>query len=90
MVDVSADLYVNDNGFVFDYCTGLTYSSNPTGAFILRQLLEGTPIAEITGALESEYGISHRTATSDMDDFLEQLSNLNLFTPDEALSDDSM
>lgn len=90
MANVSQNLYINDNGFVFDYYTGLSYNLNPTGIFVLRQLLEGTPLAEITRALESKYNISHRTATSDLDDFLRQLSSLNLLRPSEALADDSM
>ena len=90
MVDVSADLYVNDNGFVFDYCTGLTYNLNHTGIFILKQLLEGTPLAEITRALGNKYGISHGTAIGDLDDFLQQLASLNLYRPSEAPPDDSM
>lgn len=90
MTNVPQNLYVNDNGFVFDYATGLTYSLNRTGVFILRKLLEGTTVAEITRALEDKFGISHKTAISDVDDFLQQLSSLNLFRPNEALANDSM
>ncbi len=90
MANISQNVYVNDNGIVYDYYTGLTYSLNPTGIFILRQLLEATPVAEIPHALENKFGISRKTASSDLDDFLQQLSSLNLFRPSEALPDDSM
>ena len=71
-------LYINTNGFVFDYQTGLTYRFNQTGIFILRQLLEGTSLAKIRRTLRKEYNIDSRTAKSDLDDFLQQLSGLNL------------
>jgi len=90
MANVSEKLYVDDNGFVFDYYTGLTYDLNPTGRFILRGLLEGTPLAEISRTLEDKYGINRRTASADIDDFLQQLSSLNLLRLKEALPDDSM
>jgi len=90
MAKVCENLYVNGNGFVFDYYGGQTYNLNPTGIFILRELLEGTPPAEITRTLENKYQIGYRTATSDVDDFLQQLSALGLFDSNGAKPDDSM
>ena len=90
MISDRRSLYINDNGFVFDYATGFTYSLSHTGIFILKQLLEGIPLTDIIRALEKKYGISHGTATGDLNDFLQQLANLNLFKPSEALLDDSM
>ena len=90
MANVSENLYVNDNGFVFDYYTGLTYDVNHTGVFVIRQLLDSTPPAQIIRALEKKYGTSHETATIDLNDFLQQLADLNLFKPSETLPDDSM
>ena len=79
------NLYINENGFVFDHRTGLTYAVNHTGIFLLRQLLDGIPRTEIIHALGEKYGINHQTATSDLDDFLKQLTNLNLLNkPSEA------
>ncbi len=85
MVIASDNLYINENGFVFDYRTGLTYAINHTGIFLLRQMLAGAPRPEIIHALEKKYGVNHETATSDLDDFLQQLSNLDLLNkPSEA------
>lgn len=79
------NLYINENGFVFDHRTGLTYTVNHTGIFLLRQLLEGMPRAEIIHALGEKYDINHQTATGDFDDFLQQLVNFNLLDkPSEA------
>ena len=86
MANVSDNLYINDSGFVFDYYTGLTYNLNHAGIFILNRLHEGAPPAVIARALETEYGIGHETATSDLDDFLKQLDSLDLFKPGEAPS----
>jgi hypothetical protein len=81
-------LYVNTKGFVFDYQTGLIYQLNPTGTLVLRRLLERTPLAEIRRTLKNEYHIDSRTAISDLDDFLRQLSGLNLLSPEEFPADD--
>jgi len=81
-------LYVNNNGFVFDYQTGLTYHLNSTGTFVLRQLLEKTPLAEIRRTLQDEYHLDSRTAISDLDDFFQQLSSLNLLKPEEVPTND--
>ncbi len=88
MVNVADNLYVNDGGFVFDYYTGFTYNLNHTGIFILKQLLKGTPRTVIARALETKYGISYETATSDLDDFLQQINNQKLLRPSEAPPDD--
>jgi len=90
MANVSENLYVNDNGFVLDYYTGLTYNLNHTGTFILKQLLDVTPPVQIIRALEKKYGTSRDTAAIDLDDFLRQLAKLKLLKPSEALPDDSV
>ncbi len=90
MIDVSQNLYVNGKGFVFDYYAGLTYTLNPAGVSILRELVEGAPVAKITRSLENQYGISHKTATGDIDDFLQQLSTLNLISHNGEQQNDSV
>lgn len=76
MADTRHNLYVNNNGFVFDYYSGFAYLLNKTGLFIFKGLLEGTPSSEIARALEKEYGISHSVALVDIQEFLQQLSSL--------------
>ena len=83
---VSENLYVSESGFVFNYHTGETYIMNVQGVFILREILKGTPSDEISYALEEKYGISHRKANSDIDDFLEQLSSFNLLLRNKVLA----
>jgi hypothetical protein len=89
MVTVSENLCVND-GFVLDYYTGLTYNLNNTGAFVFKQLIESIPPIQIIQTLENKYGVSHETATIDLNDFILQLANFKLLKPSEALPDDSM
>jgi hypothetical protein len=88
MDDTPQHLYISDNGFVFDYRSGLSYHLNPTGLFIFRKLLAGTPPSEITLALEKKYSITHNMAAIDIQDFLSQLSNLNLIRSEAIISDD--
>ena len=90
MVRISQNLYLDENGFILDYRTGLTYSLNPTGVFIIRELLEGTALAELTQAIAKKYGISHQTAADDLKEFLRQLSNNSLLISNEVPTDDSM
>lgn len=90
MFTVSKNIYVNDNGFVFNFYSGLTYGLNQTGTFILQGLQERTPVSEIARGLEDAYGISRRTVASDVDEFLQQLASLNLISRDGVLQNDSM
>ena len=82
------NLYINDNGFVFDYCGGVSYQLNQPGLFIFRELLAGTPAPEIILVLEKKYGISHDMATIDTKDFLAQMSGLNLIGAKKIIVDD--
>lgn len=90
MFTVSKNIYVNDNGFVFNFYSGLTYGLNQTGTFILQGLQEQTPVSEIARGLEDAYGISRKTVASDVDEFLQQLASLNLISRDGVLPNDSM
>ncbi|MAF85254.1 MAG: hypothetical protein CL875_02010 [Dehalococcoidales bacterium] len=88
MAHTSDNLYVDENGFIFDYKTGLTYSVNSTGVFIVRELLAGTPPSELTHLIKKKYSINHKTAASDLKAFLQQLSDDNLSVPSEVRTDD--
>ena len=72
------NLYISDKGFIFDYSTGLTYNLNPTGMFVLDKLLKEVPRDEILRSLQNRFGVDDKTAAIDVDDFLQQLSALNL------------
>jgi hypothetical protein len=90
MLTVSKNIYVNDNGFVFNFYTGLTYGLNQTGTFILKRLQERAPVPEIARGLEDAYGIGRKTVASDVDEFLQQLASLNLISRDGVLPNDSV
>ncbi|MSP79212.1 MAG: PqqD family protein [Dehalococcoidia bacterium] len=87
MFQVSGNLHVDDNGFVFDSNSGLSYALNRTGTLVLKRLLSHTmdtmemvPVAEIAGALMDAYGISRSTALSDVNEFIDHLHSIHLVT----------
>jgi hypothetical protein len=49
------DLAVSESGFLFDPWTGLTFSLNPTGRFVLERLREGLSEPAIRQALETGF-----------------------------------
>lgn len=51
------DIAISDSGFLFDPNTGLTFSVNQTGKFILFQLREGADPEAIEAALRDEFEI---------------------------------
>lgn len=68
-----SELTLSDSGFLFDHATGLTYTLNPTGHFILRALREGKEEGGIVEAVLEEFEVDRGTAEDDFDDFLRQL-----------------
>jgi hypothetical protein len=88
MDNISQDLYINDDGFVFDYRAGVSYHLNQPGLFIFKKLLAETPVPEIILVLEKKYGISHNMAAIDTKDFLAQMSGLNLIGAKKLIVDD--
>jgi PqqD family protein of HPr-rel-A system len=49
------DLAVSESGFLFDPYTGLTFSLNPTGRFILERLRDGLSEPAVRQALEAAF-----------------------------------
>jgi len=78
------DLAVSESGFLFDPYTGLTFSLNPTGRFILERLREGLAEPAIRQALEQGFETGpgddpHR----DVREFMQQLRESGLLPPEE-------
>lgn len=67
------EITVSKSGFVFDHSSGLTYSLNPTGHFILQQLESEQEPNLILESLMNEFAVDNATARKDLDDFLRQL-----------------
>jgi len=72
-------LAINEEGFVFDPITGESFTTNQTGAFILKRLQEGKPEEKILQELLEEFDVSRDVAERDLLDFIQKLKGLNLF-----------
>ncbi|NOZ03276.1 MAG: PqqD family protein [FCB group bacterium] len=73
-----SELTLSESGFLFDHATGLTYTLNPTGQFIFRQMQKGVEGPEILTRLQEEFEVDETTARKDLDDFVRQLKEFEL------------
>ncbi|MBK9515840.1 MAG: HPr-rel-A system PqqD family peptide chaperone [Anaeromyxobacter sp.] len=78
------DLAVSESGFLFDPYTGLTFSLNQTGRFILERLRGGLTEPAIRQALEAGYQTGPGDdPLRDVREFLEQLRESGLLPAEE-------
>ena len=77
-IEFTTDLTLSKSGFVFDHSTGLTYTLNATGQFILGRLQNGANPDDILLELTEEFEVPEATARKDIDDFQRQLRELGL------------
>jgi transcription elongation factor GreA-like protein len=75
---IKRNIAVSDTGFIFNPDTGESYTVNPIGASIIKQMQQGKAVDEITGALEKSYDIDLNTLEKDTEDFLGLLKNFSL------------
>lgn len=66
-------LALSDSGFVFDPASGQSFSVNPTGLAVLRQLQQPTPADDVVTQLAGEYGIGLTQARLAVEHFIQQL-----------------
>lgn len=71
-------LAISDSGFVFDPITGFTFSLNPTGLFILRQLKDGCSVEQVVVLLQREFDSEADDLVRDVDDFVRRLRDQGL------------
>ncbi|MFI6040785.1 lasso peptide biosynthesis PqqD family chaperone [Nocardia sp. NPDC051321] len=72
------DAQTDDGLALLDGDTGRYFDLNPTGALVLRVLLEGGTPADAARTLTIEYGIDLPTATRDVEDLLAELRAAHL------------
>lgn len=72
------EITLTETGFLFDHVTGLTYSVNPTGGFILQRIVDGQSAAEIIENLVREFDVSESAALKDIEAFYEQVHSLGI------------
>jgi hypothetical protein len=62
-------LHLSPQGFLFDHHSGLSFSTNSTGAFILDLVIKGRARQEILNGLVEGFEITPDRAASDLDEF---------------------
>ncbi len=78
------DLAVSESGFLFDPYTGLTFSLNQTGRFILERLRDGLSEPAIRQALEASYQTGPGDdPLRDVREFMQQLRESGLLPAEE-------
>ena len=73
-----AGLSINDNGFAFDSRSGESFSVNHTGRRVIRRLVAGYDLEQITRELADGFLVDSTSIQRDLRDFLEQLRALQL------------
>jgi transcription elongation factor GreA-like protein len=72
------NIALSDTGFVFNPSTGDSYSVNPIGLEILRNLKDGKAEEDIKNKLLETYQTDKETIEKDLYDFLKMLDQLRL------------
>lgn len=75
---IKSNIAVSDTGFIFNPDTGESYTVNPIGASIIKQMQQGKEMDEITGELQESYDVDRNTIEKDTEDFLGLLRNFSL------------
>jgi hypothetical protein len=78
------NIALSDTGFVFNPSTGDSFSVNPIGLSILRDLQAGKSESEIKNNLFNQFQIDKETIEKDVYDFLKMIEQFNLLDNHEA------
>ncbi len=76
--NLSSNLAISDNGFLFMSSTGETFTVNEIGKNILNEMKSGKDIETIRKMILDEYEVNDQILEKDLNDFLNQLSTYNL------------
>lgn len=72
------NIALSDSGFLFNPSTGDSYSVNPIGMDIIRQLQQGTADDKIIDHITKQYMIDKASVEKDLYDFKIMLGNYKL------------
>lgn len=72
------NIALSETGFVFNPSTGDSFSVNPIGLCILKDLKDGLSEKDIVVHITSEYNTPRETAERDLYDFMRMISLFNL------------
>lgn len=77
-MDRIENLSISDTGFVFDPCSGATFSANETALCILGGLKRGLTITQVCKHLIDRFGAGAVEARRDLEDFMRLLESHGL------------
>jgi hypothetical protein len=63
-------LHLSPQGFLFDHHSGLSFTTNSTGAWILDRLIQGAERQELLNGLVETFEVEPDTASLDLEEFL--------------------
>ncbi len=78
-----ANLALSENGFLFDAVSGNTFTLNDTGKIIVKGLIEGITLEQISTILSESFGVSFENASSDTQQFIHYLVKMNVIPDPE-------
>ncbi len=78
-------LHLSAQGFLFDHHSGISYSTNTVGAFILKQLIEGDDQDKVLSQLQDLYDVDADRARHDLAEFIMLLKQHTLLPQDETV-----
>jgi hypothetical protein len=80
-------LHLSPQGFLFDHHSGLSFSTNSTGAWILDRLIQGESRQEVLNGLVETFEVGPDAAALDLEEFLGLLRQVRVLPrelPDRA------
>lgn len=81
-IRIKAGLRISDQGMVFDPSTGDSFTLNPTGLAILRQMVEGAGESGIFESIIMEYQVTRSEFDRYFLDFVSVLRSMQLLEND--------
>jgi hypothetical protein len=76
-------LALSENGFLFDSQSGKTFSLNPTGVFLMNQLINGEKPTALRLLLVTAFDVDPDRASRDVDEFVLRLLDLHILINEE-------
>jgi len=78
-----SELAVSESGFVFDPCTGATFSVNSTGLAVLTGLRNRSTVPEIVELIRESFESTPTEVPEHVADFLRTLRQMGIAAGDE-------
>ncbi len=71
-------LALSDKGFLFDTTSGVTFTLNRTGVYIMKSLIEGLDAETITSGLTAVFEVETDMAKRDVEQFIMRVNEFGL------------